>query len=247
MNLDQSIPPFVVPSESSTSAFLLIVFTLIVALVVAVRRAPEGEAPSVTRRWAVGAAVGVSAWAAFTGLLSGSGVLEIEAPAPPALGFFLVCNLAAVALALSPVGRRLVVTTPIAFLVGYQAFRLPLELVLHSWMEQGTMPVQMTWEGQNFDILTGIVSVGFGLYAYRREVPGALVWAVNLLGLGLLLNVMRIAMLSTPMPLRTFVNDPPVLLAYHFPYGWIVPFCVSGALFGHLVVVRWSLANRAAG
>ncbi len=109
------------------------------------------------------------------------------------------------------------------------------------------MPVQMTWEGQNFDILTGIVSLGFGLYAYRREVPGALVWAVNLLGLGLLLNVMRIAMLSTPMPLRTFVNDPPVLLAYHFPYGWIVPFCVSGALFGHLVVVRWSLANRAAG
>ena len=40
MNLDQSIPPFVVPSEGSTSAFLLIVLTLMVALVVAVRGAP---------------------------------------------------------------------------------------------------------------------------------------------------------------------------------------------------------------
>jgi hypothetical protein len=47
-------------------------------------------------------------------------------------------------LAISPVGRRLATTLPLAALVGFQAFRLPLELVLHAWAAQGTIPGTMT-------------------------------------------------------------------------------------------------------
>lgn len=128
--------------------------------------------------------------------------------------------------------------------MGFQAFRIPLEVILHVWMLGGSLPIQMTWEGQNFDILTGIVALVFGIAASFRALPKALVWAVNLFGLALLLNVMRIAITSTPIPLRTFMNDPPVLLVFHFPYGWIMPFCVGGALFGHILVFRWLRATR---
>lgn len=71
----------------------------------------------------------------------------------------------------------------------------------------------------------------------------ALVWAFNLLGLALLINVATIATLSNPIPIRYFMNDPPVLLAFNFPHGWIVPFCVAPALAGHVLVFRW-LARR---
>ena len=48
---------------------------------------------------------------------------------------------------------------PIAALVGVQAFRLPLELVLARWKNQGVIPVQMTFEGHNFDIVTGVLAL----------------------------------------------------------------------------------------
>jgi len=54
--------------------------------------------------------------------------------------------LLAVVLACSPVGRRLA-TLPFAALVGFHAFRFPLELVLHNWYHGGTLPVQMTYAG----------------------------------------------------------------------------------------------------
>jgi hypothetical protein len=65
------------------------------------------------------------------------------------------------------------------------------------------------------------------------------VLAFNVVGFALLVNVARIAAFSSPVPFRTYLQDPPVLLAFHFPYGWIVPICVGGALFGHLLAFRW--------
>jgi len=62
--------------------------------------------------------------------------------------------------------------------------------------------------------------------------------AIVVLRCAQLANVARIAAFSSPVPFRTYLNDPPVLLAFHFPYGWIVPICVGGALFGHLVLFR---------
>jgi hypothetical protein len=32
--------------------------------------------------------------------------------------------------------------------------------------------------------------------------------------------------------------SPPLVLAMHLPYAWIVPICVAGALCGHVVLTR---------
>ena len=42
---------------------------------------------------------------------------------------------------------------------------------------------------------------------------------------------------------RQFWDEPSVQLPLHVPYGWIVSMCVAGALFGHLVALRWLLAR----
>ena len=43
---------------------------------------------------------------------------------------------------------------------------------------------------------------------------------------------------SAPIPIRTFLDDPPVLLGLALPYAWIVSICVAGALAGHAILLR---------
>ena len=241
----RGFPTMVVPSLGSTVAFLVIVASLCAGLVLAVARAGRllGEPPETTRRWTLATAALVLGVLGVTGALSASSILE-RAGSPPPLMVFALGNLAlAAALAFSPLGTRLVKAAPIAWLVGYQAFRLPLELVLHAWYEQGVLPVQMTFEGDNLDIVSGLLGLTVGLWAHYRGAPRALLWLFNVVGTGLLARVAMIALTSSPVPLRQYWNEPPVLLAYHFPYGWILPVCVGGALLGHLLVFRWLLRS----
>ena len=65
-----------------------------------------------------------------------------------------------------------------------------------------------------------------------------------MLGLGLLLRVASIAVLSSPLPIRRYFEGPPVQLASHVPTVWIVPLCVGGALAGHVVALRWLRMHR---
>lgn len=236
----------VAPSAGSTVAFVCIVLALAILFVVGVERAGRalGDPPDRRRRAVLAAAVGMIGWLAITGWMSGSGVLEAPGMPPRAMIFFVGVNATALVVACTRVGTKMIDGLPIAALVGVQAFRLPLELVLHQWYAEGVLPVQMTYEGDNFDIVTGILALVVGLLVWTRGPSRMLVLGFNLVGAALLLRVMSIAVLSVPTPLRTYWNDPPVLLAFHFPYGWIVPICVAGALFGHVLVFRWLWRDR---
>ena len=151
--------------------------------------------------------------------------------------------LLAVVIAFSTTGLRLA-RLPLAALIGFHAFRLPLELILHNWYKGGTLPVQMTYEGHNFDIATGILAVVVGTSAMLGQIPPAVAWIFNVIGTSLLAVVMFIALTSSPFPFRQYMNEPQVLLVYHFPFSWIVSIAVAGALLGHLVLFR-KLLKRA--
>lgn len=156
--------------------------------------------------------------------------------------------LVALATALSALGARLARGLPVAALVAVQGFRLPLELILRRWHIEGVLPVQMTFEGHNFDIVSGVTALALGAWLHFRPTSRArpAIWAFNVIGTGLLVAVSTIAVLSSPLPIRHYLNDPPVLLAFYAPYSWIVPFCVGGALLGHVVLFRWLLARAPA-
>jgi hypothetical protein len=130
-------------------------------------------------------------------------------------------------------------------LAGFQAFRLPLELVLHRWYREGSMPLQMTYEGHNFDIVTGLAAVAVIVVALvrRTDVPRGVALAFNVLGSALLLGVIAIVLQSSPIPLRTY-EGLPILLGFHLPYAWIAPVCVAGAMAGHVILWRKLLDPR---
>jgi hypothetical protein len=180
------------------------------------------------------------AWTALTLVLAWSGTLARLDWRPPPLMFLLVGILVlGVVIARSRVGDRLARGLPLAALVGLQSFRLPLEVVMHRTAERGIMPMQMTYSGLNFDILTGLSAVALAAWLRFGRPPRALVWAWNVLGLLLLANIVTVAVLSTPM-FAAFGSTPERINTFvtRAPYVLLPAVLVLAAWAGHLIVFR---------
>ena len=179
------------------------------------------------RRYALAA----TAWLGSTGVLALLGFWANFEARPPHLPLLVVPTLGLpFLLAFSRTGTRLAHGAPIALLVGFHTFRLPLELVMHQASLEGTMPPQMTYTGSNFDIVTGISAVVVGAIAAWGRAPRWLLLAWNTLGTGLLLAIVVIAVASLPM-FQAFGSDPSRLNTWvaYFPFVWLPAGLVSRA------------------
>jgi hypothetical protein len=79
---------------------------------------------------------------------------------PAAFGLLvLTIVVLAALLAFGGVGRRLALFVPFPALVAVQGFRLPLELAMHAMYDRGIMPVEMSFSGRNFDVVTGATAL----------------------------------------------------------------------------------------
>ncbi len=234
------VAPMVQPSLPTAAAFVMIVLGIVGAFVFAVRWTGlrRDDASAVVRRDTLRAAGGATLYLAVTAGVAASGVLARDGTPPPLMVFLVATNVVSIGVAFSKLGTRLVRGLPMAALVGFQAFRLPLELILHHWYEQGVLPVTMTYAGRNFDIISGVLGTVVLVWAIRGSVPRPVVRVANLVGFALLLRVASLAVLSSPIPIRQYFEGPPVQLALHVPTVWIVPFCVGGALAAHLMAFR---------
>lgn len=184
-------------------------------------------------------------WLVATYLLARSGALVAPAGSPPRMIFLLgPAALALIALALSPFGARLIAGLPLGWIVLTQVFRLPVELILFELHREGVIPVQMTFEGQNFDVLTALSAVVVWLVCRKREVKG-LVLAWNLLGLALLARIVFIAVRAMPGPWPADPVEPQNTIVLTSAFVWIPGLYVLTALFVHVLVFRALFAQRA--
>lgn len=182
-------------------------------------------------------AAAVVGWMGLTWGLAAAGVLaRFDAVPPPAILVLGSVGLLGLSVALSPVGRALA-SLPWAWLVGFQAFRLPLELVMHEAAVAGVMPVQMSYSGRNPDILTGATALGVAGWLWLGGTDRRVLWAWNLLGLGLLVNIVAVAVASTPM-FRAFGDDHLNTWVFFPPFVWLPTVLVMAALIGHVVMIR---------
>lgn len=178
------------------------------------------------------------AWVAAVSLASFSGAMNPAMRPPVVFVVMLVTILAlGVGIARSETGRRFAHGLPLPWLVGFQAFRLPLELAMHRAQTEGLMPIQMSYSGQNFDIVTGVTALVLGLVMAVREVPRWVVRAWNVLGLVLLANILGVAMLSTPV-FAYFGPDRLNVFVMRMPYTLLPAVMVLAAWAGHLIVFR---------
>lgn len=128
---------------------------------------------------------------------------------------------------------------PEEWLIYLQSFRFPLEIILWLGFLGGSIPFQMTFEGFNFDIIVGLTAymAGFVFFARNRyRKLEAIIW--NVFGLVLLVNIVSIAVVSTPSPFRIFMNEPANRIIAYFPFIWIPGFFVPLALALHLFSLK---------
>jgi len=194
------------------------------------------------RRHALVALLGIGGFMAFIAVLALSGLLGRFDLRPPPLMLWMLSTLgAAVAVGLSPLGKRLATGLPLVALVGFQAFRLPLELVMHRAANEGVMPRIMSYGGYNFDIVSGATALVLALFLARGSVPRAVIVAWNLLGSVLLAIIVTVAFLATPL-IRAFGDAEVNRWITEFPYAWMA-IMVSSALLGHVLLARRLLAE----
>lgn len=231
------------PQVSSLSfvTVILLVVALAAMLIAAVRNAGSREESNSSKlRWTGIAVLVVAIWLGVSAGVAQSGILrEFDRRPPPFLLLAFGFIFATMALAFSPLGTRLVKGIGIAWLIAFQAFRIPVELWLHRLYQENVIPVQMTYSGLNFDILSGILAWALGIWALKGQPPRWAIWSFNLIGLGLLVNIVTIAILSAPIPFRQFFNEPANTFIAYWPFVWLPAFLVQAAWFGHLLVFRW--------
>jgi len=187
--------------------------------------------------------LGVSAfaflWLWATGGIGLSGVLgRFDLMPPPFVVLLFITLLVCVYFGLSRTGATLA-AVPLAWLVGLQAFRLPLELVMHRAAVEGVMPEQMSYTGWNFDILTGVTALLLAPAIAGGRVPRWAIAAWNALGALLLLNVVTIAIVSTPV-FQAFGKAPHKVNTFvaFFPYVWLPTVLVATAIVLHIATAR---------
>jgi hypothetical protein len=238
---------FLPASPLVTIGFVVLPLLVAAAFVAGCHRAgaPLGESVAARRRYALRVGIAAAAWLVLTGLVAASGVLRrFDVVPPPFAGFILVVAALGITLPCSSVGTRLVRGLPLWLLVGSQVFRFPLELVMHRAYVEGIMPVQMSYSGRNFDVVTGVTAGLLGWQLARRPVARWLVSAWNVLGLALLVNVVAVAIVSTPL-FRWFGDDRLNVFVTYPPFVWLPAVLVTAALSGHILVWRALAAERA--
>lgn len=174
----------------------------------------------------------------ITWRIAASGLLRNWNAIPPPFFLLLVAIVfLALLIAFTPLGRRLAFGIPLWVLVLTQSFRLPLELAMHRLTTLGIMPEQMTFTGRNYDIVTGTTAllVAGLLRSGRSGYLVARLW--NALGFLLLLNVVMVALLSTPR-FHVFGVDRLNVFVTYPPFVWLPAVMVLAALTGHILIFR---------
>jgi hypothetical protein len=222
------------------ACFYALAAGIVLAATMLVRAAARrcGDSPAAAARLQQRFLVAAVAWVGAVSAASFSGLL-LPRGGPP-LPFVLVLTGVAVlgpVIARSQAGDRLARGLPLAWLVGFQMFRLPLELAMHRAHTEGLMPVQMSYSGWNFDILTGTTGLALAVAMMVTQVPTWIVRAWNVMGVLLLGTIVGISVASTPV-FAAFGPDRINVFISWMPYTLLPTVMVLAAWAGHLIVFR---------
>lgn len=123
--------------------------------------------------------------------------------------------------------------------------RIPVELVLLWLSVHKAVPELMTFEGRNFDIVSGItapVVYYFGFVKNRLNRNILLAWNIGCLVL--LLNIVIHAVLAAPTPFQQLAFEQPNVGIVYFPFVLLPGFIVPLVLLAHLATIRSFFRTR---
>ncbi|MBK6752641.1 MAG: hypothetical protein IPG69_03435 [Flavobacteriales bacterium] len=184
-------------------------------------------------------------WMALQAALAIPGFYTVTNTLPPRMALAIGPPLVAIVAMFATLGGRAWMDTlDVRTLTWLHVVRVPVEWGLHALFAQGLVPELMTYEGRNFDILSGLSAPIVAWLAFRKgglDRTLLLVW--NLVCMGLLINIVFYGILSVPTPLQQFGSEQPNVGLLYFPFIWLPAFIVPIVLFAHAVVLRRMLLH----
>ncbi len=184
-------------------------------------------------------------WLLTSALIALNGTLLDFTSTPPKLMLIIIPPvLAIIYISNSNRVTALLQEIPSSWLIYIQSFRVLMEILLWLLFIKNIIPLQMTFEGINYDILTGLSAPLIAYYVlsvnkWQRIV--AVLW--NYAGLLLVTNIFIAALLSTPSPMRQFFNEPSNTLVAYFPFVWVPAFIVPFAYLMHVLSIKQIVRN----
>lgn len=180
------------------------------------------------------------AWLSLQGFIASTGFYTLTDAFPPRLLLGILPPLVfIVVLFVSPKGRLFIDGLDLKALILVHMVRIPVELVLFWLFSFGTIPQLMTFEGRNFDVLSGISALPvyyFGFIKKSLDIKFILAW--NYICLALLANIVIHALFSFPYPFQLLAFDQHNIALLYFPFLWLPAVVVPLVLFSHLAAIR---------
>jgi hypothetical protein len=193
---------------------------------------------------AASVAFGMIAWLAATAELAQSGFLSAWTSLPPRWPLLPLAALVTfVLIGQTRAFRRLLAEVPSCQPVILQTFRAGVELAFWRLSMEGIAPVQVTFEGRNFDGLVGLTAPVVAAGIAFDWIGPRMTIAWNLFGLAMLANAIGTVATSTPGPLHLNWPGEPFTAIANWPVIWIPALLAPAGIFLHVVSIRQSLAR----
>lgn len=179
-------------------------------------------------------------WTIFQSTLALNAWYMDRVSVPPHITFPVITfTVIIVSLFLLPGGRRILDGFSMKMLVWIHIARIPVELCLYWLAGEKQVPVSMTFEGSNFDIIFGITAPIIALMYFKWKLISDRIFLIwNVLGLISLLAIVIRAAGATPTKLQAWDFQQPNYAVLHFPFIWLPSVIVPLVLLTHLIVIR---------
>ena len=166
--------------------------------------------------------------------------LQTKAMPPRLLAALLPTILLILILFTKQNGKAFIVGLNTKYLILLNIVRIPVEMVLLLLFIHKAIPQSMTFEGSNFDILSGITALVIYYFFSKNKLSKRIFRDWNILCLILVVNVVITGILSAPLPFQQFAFKQPNIAVLYFPYIWLPSFIVPVVIFSHLALLRKS-------
>ena len=181
-------------------------------------------------------------WLLLSGYLATTDFYRRENAVPPRIVVFAVLPALVMIVSFFIFFRRFIADLSLRTLTLLHIVRVPVEIVLLWLYQEGQVPRDMTFEGWNFDILSGMTAPLVAWIAFRNgRVNRPLLTVWNLVALGLLIIIVTIAVLSFRSPFQQIGFDQPNVGVTYLPFIWLPAVVVPIVLFAHLAALYNSL------
>jgi hypothetical protein len=199
--------------------------------------ARTGGSAQQKRKFGIIVLVLLTGWLSYVTLISLSGALATLAM-PPRIPLLLILPCFAFMAWFFSSGRfkELIASTPAAWVVYAQSFRILVELLLHALFLKGILPKAATYEGYNYEI---IVAIAAPIVAYlaiiKKVLPPITVFIWNIAGLCTLAIIVFIAISHAYFP-GIYANPETLSIRDFgsFPFTLLAGFLMPVAVFMHI-------------